>query len=84
MATFNFMSSCLFSKNRHSGKLNCAFVLFLFFCFFTTKVSSLISVKGGKDLSRSHYDKIPNISVKTCLIICFHHFDILSLKLVVE
>ena len=48
-ATFFF--SRLFSKNWHPGRL----------IFFTTKVSTLISVEGGKVLSRSLNDKISNI-----------------------
>ena len=44
--TFQFKFSRLFSKNRHPGKLHSAF-------FFTTKVSTLISVEGGEALSRS-------------------------------
>ena len=45
--------SRLLSKNRHPGKLPCTFL--------TTKVSTLIFVEGGKTLSRSLNDKIPNI-----------------------
>ena len=51
--TFKFKFPRLFSKNRNAEKHHCP--------FFTTKVSSLISVEGGKTLSRSLNDKIPNI-----------------------
>ena len=50
--TFNFKFSRLFSKNRHPGNHHCT--------FFTTKVSSVISVERGKALSRSLNDKIAN------------------------
>ena len=42
--TFNFTFSRLFSKNRHLG-IESFIVL-----FFATKVSSVISVEGGKAL----------------------------------
>ena len=65
--------SRLFSENRHHEKLPGA--------FFTTKVSTLISVEGDKTLSRSLNDKIPYISVITCYR---HYTKTFSLKLVLE
>ena len=49
--TFNFKFSRLFFKIYTPESF---FVL-----FFTTKVSTLISVEGGEALSRSQNDKIP-------------------------
>ena len=50
---FNFKFSRLFSKHRHLGKNHCT--------FFTTKVSLLISIEGGKALSQLLNHKTPNI-----------------------
>ena len=50
-AASKFLSFSVFSRNRHPEKLHCTF-------FVTTKVSTLISIEGGKTLSRSLNNKI--------------------------